>query len=162
MYECPPSENSHFNIFVFFCLYPITIKVKEHVRSTGVHFHRTGLGGQKADSFSPRVDSYVKDHPSQTWKMKTLSEILTYLGHQNVNTPYHLYVFRYYNFSNIFFIIHTRVMCYGFILLCYWNSKNKLASKQTHINVGITFTVTTPFWNNHNQMCSKSKDWKTQ
>jgi hypothetical protein len=72
------------------------INVKEHVRSTGVHFHRTGIGGQKADTFSPRADSYVKHHPSQTWKMKTLSEILTDLGHQKVNTLYHLYVSRYY------------------------------------------------------------------
>ena len=75
------------------------INVKEHVRPTGVHFHPVGLGGQKADSFRPRVDSYVKHHPSQTWKMKTLSEILTDLGHQEVNTPYLLYVFRNYNFS---------------------------------------------------------------
>lgn len=61
---------------------PSMLDVKEHVRATGVNFHPIGLGGQTDNTSRPRVKKFVKKHPSITWKMKTLSEILRDLGHQ--------------------------------------------------------------------------------
>ena len=66
------------------------LNVQDHVRSTGVSFHRLGIMGNDSTSFIPRKDPYV--HDESTWKTMTLKSIITHLGHENVSLFYALII----------------------------------------------------------------------
>ena len=72
------------------------MKAREHVRKTGVNFYKIGIGNKDDDTFLPWNNEYTATNPKTTWKIKTLSTIMSMLGHTNVGNQdtifYHVYV----------------------------------------------------------------------
>ena len=60
------------------------MKVRDHVRKTGVHFYKIGIGIKDNDAFLPWSNEYTSTNPKKTWKIRTLSSIMAMLGHTNV------------------------------------------------------------------------------
>lgn len=60
-----------------------SMKAREHVRKTGVNFYKIGIGNKDDDTFLPWNNEYTATNPKTTWKIKTLSTIMSMLGHTN-------------------------------------------------------------------------------
>lgn len=56
-----------------------SMKMKEHIRNTSVHFHPIGLSHVDTTQFVPRKDMYVIE--DSTWPVMTIHSIMKLLGH---------------------------------------------------------------------------------
>ncbi|CAH1795152.1 unnamed protein product [Owenia fusiformis] len=60
-----------------------SMNTDSHKRADNIWFYNIGIGTIDTDTFTPRVDNYVKKSKLFTWKVRTMESIMKMLGHTN-------------------------------------------------------------------------------